>query len=93
VPEVLFSVRWPDGANESYYSPSLIVEEYLEAGAEYPVATFLDLSRTCMRIADERVRAKYGIGCAESAYTLARIEAAARRYAATDDVTVEGFRR
>jgi uncharacterized repeat protein (TIGR04042 family) len=93
VPEVHFSVRWPDGRSELFYSPSLIVEEYFEPGVGYPLAEFVDKSRTCMRIADARVREKYGFGCAESRATLARIEAKAARYSATDDVTVEGFHR
>ncbi|GAA4552313.1 MSMEG_0570 family nitrogen starvation response protein [Pseudonocardia xishanensis] len=93
VPEVLFDVRWPDGSTQSFYSPSLIVEDYFRAGRTYPVAEFVDTSRTCMRIADQRVRRKYGFGCAESVATMAGIERAAARFADTDEVTLEAFRR
>jgi uncharacterized repeat protein (TIGR04042 family) len=93
VPEVLFDVRWPDGSRQTFYSPSLIVEEHFRAGGTYPVAEFVDTSRTCMRIADQRVRQKYGFGCAQSVATMAGIERAAARYADTDHVTLESFRR
>jgi len=93
VPEMLFDVRWPDGSTQSFYSPSLVVEDHLRVGAGYPVAEFVDIGRTCMRIADERVRAKYGFGCAQSVETLARIEAAAARFDAAAEVTVERFQR
>ncbi|MEU6701038.1 MSMEG_0570 family nitrogen starvation response protein [Pseudonocardia sp. NPDC046786] len=90
---MMFDVRWPDGTEVSYYSPSLVVEEHLAAGVSYPVADFLDRSRTCMEIADARVRAKYGFGCSQSARTIALITAAAGRFAPTDEVRVESFRR
>jgi uncharacterized repeat protein (TIGR04042 family) len=93
MPEVFFDVRWPDGSAESFYSPSLIVEEHFGAGLGYTVSEFVRRSRTCMRIADDRVRAKYGFGCAESMWTIARIEASAARFAATDEVKLETFRR
>lgn len=93
VPEVLFDVRWPDGSRQTFYSPSLIVEERFSAGADYPVADFVDTSRVCMRIADQRVREKFGFGCSQSVATLAGIEQAAARFAGTDRVTLEAFRR
>ncbi|RZT88209.1 putative repeat protein (TIGR04042 family) [Pseudonocardia sediminis] len=93
MPEVMFDVRWPDGSARSYYSPSLIVEEYFSAGSGYPVSDFLDRSRTCMRIADERVQAKYGFGCAQSRRTLDLITESAARFDPADEVTVESFRR
>lgn len=93
MPEIFFDVRWPDGSTESFYSPSLIVEEHFSAGSGYPVSDFVERSRTCMRIADGRVRAKYGFGCAESKRTLARIEASATRFESDDEVTLETFRR
>lgn len=90
---MMFDVRWPDGTEVSYYSPSLVVTEHLDTGTTYPVAEFVTRSRTCMEIADARVRAKYGFGCAQSARTIALIDAAAGRFAPTDPVRVESFRR
>jgi uncharacterized repeat protein (TIGR04042 family) len=93
VPEVLFDVRWPDGSTQSFYSPSLIVEEYFDAGSAYPLEDFVERSRECMRIADQRVRAKYGVGCAQSVMTMAGIERTAARFATGGSVTLEAFRR
>ncbi len=92
MPEILFDVRWPDGSQQSFYSPSLIVAEYLEAGGEYPVADFVGRCRESLTIAGDRVYAKYGMRCAESSISIAAIERAAAAF--TDGaVRVEGFRR
>jgi uncharacterized repeat protein (TIGR04042 family) len=89
---MMFEVSWPDGSTTSYYSPSLVVEEYLQPGQEYAVADFVGRSREALVIAGERVRAKYGMGCAESAASLARIERVAASF--TEGVVrVERFRR
>ncbi|MHA6795002.1 MSMEG_0570 family nitrogen starvation response protein [Pseudonocardia bannensis] len=95
MPEVLFDTRWPDGSVQTFYSPSLIVEEYFEAGQAYPLDDFVARSRESLQLAGDRVRAKYGMGCAESAISIARIEQAAARFpdAADGTVTVERFRR
>jgi len=63
MPEMHFVARWPDGAVLRYYSPSLVVREYLEPGADYPLSEFLERSRTALRIASDRVHAKYGFAC------------------------------
>lgn len=93
MPEIRFDVEWPDGATQSCYSPSLIVQEYFAAGARYPVPEFVRLSREALGIASDRVRAKYGFPCTRSAATLADIEGAAARFSGPDQsVTVRGFR-
>jgi uncharacterized repeat protein (TIGR04042 family) len=88
VPEMAFVARWPDGAVATYYSPSLVVREYLEAGSVYPVADFVERSRSALHIASERVRAKYGYACSRAAATLARIEAKAGEFAGVAGATV-----
>lgn len=97
MPDVLFDVRWPDGSTQSFYSPSTIVKDYFEPGADYTLEEFVSRTRECMQLADERVRAKYGIGCSESAMTLAGVEYGVRRFAGREDgdelrVRVERFR-
>jgi uncharacterized repeat protein (TIGR04042 family) len=92
VPETIIAARWPDGTVREHYSPSLVVEEHLEAGAAYPVAEFVGRCREALAIASERVRAKYGFPCSRAAASLAGIEAAAARHP-TGTVTVTGFRR
>ncbi len=93
MPEMHFRIRWPDGTAEACYSPSLVIKEHLAPGESYPVADFLERSRTALRIASDRVQAKYGMPCSLALAQLARIEAAAGRFATTPEarVTVDGF--
>jgi uncharacterized repeat protein (TIGR04042 family) len=86
-----FDVRWPDGARDRLYSPSLIVRDHLTVGEQYPVADFVARSRTALGIASARVQEKYGFPCSRSAATLAHIEAAAARQDAAGAVLVETF--
>lgn len=92
MPEMTFEVRWPDGSPQSFYSPSLVVAEYLEAGREYPVADFVGRTREALGVASERVRAKYGFPCSLAAASLAGIETAAAAQP-EGSVRVERFRR
>jgi len=81
MPEMRFSIRWPDGTPERCYSPSLVIKDFFAPGASYPLADFLARSRTALNIASERVRAKYGFACASAMDQLARIETAAKAFA------------
>jgi uncharacterized repeat protein (TIGR04042 family) len=94
VPELRFAARWPDGSVLTYYSPSLVVREYLEPGTAYDLTEFIMRSRVALRIASERVREKYGFACPRAATTLAQIEAKAREFAdlANAQVRVEAPR-
>ncbi|MFQ1003273.1 MSMEG_0570 family nitrogen starvation response protein [Modestobacter sp. SSW1-42] len=91
MPEVEFDVRWPDGAQEWVYSPSTVVEDVFTAGAAYPVAEFVALTREAMGEASRRVQERYGFPCSRAAATLASVEATAARFAA-GEVQVAGFR-
>jgi uncharacterized repeat protein (TIGR04042 family) len=72
-----FIIRWPDGTTQACYSPSLVVEEFLAPGTNYPIAEFLERSRSALTIASKRVEAKYGRGCSRAMSQLALIETAA----------------
>ena len=93
MPEMRMSVRWPDGEQESYYSPSLVLKDYFQIGQSYALAEFRDRSRTALTIASERVRAKFGFPCSRAADQLARIEEKCLAFAAIPDaqVGVEAF--
>ena len=88
MPETTFRIRWPDGREEACYSPSTIVREHLDAGRTYPLAEFLNLARTALRKASDRVGARYGHPCSAAAAQLASIEATARRFDGHPDATV-----
>ncbi len=91
MPEMHFSVRWPDGGGMRCYSPSLIVREYLEVGAHYPIAEFMDRSRAMLNIGSERVRAKYGYACSAAMDQLATLEEKAAVFEGAGAVTVVAF--
>ncbi len=81
MPEMHFRIRWPDGTAEDCYSPSLVIRDFFDPGESYALADFLTRSRTALRIASDRVEAKYGRACSLAAAQLARIETAAKIFA------------
>ncbi len=92
MPEMHFTVRWPDGSEQVCYSPSLVVREHLETDVPYDVADFVQRVRTALDIASERVRAKYGFACTSAMETIADVERLARSFpSGTSRVTVTGF--
>ena len=91
MPEMHFSVRWPDGQDMRCYSPSLVVREYLEVGRAYALPDFMERSRTMLNIGSERVRAKYGYACSAAMDQLHQLEERAAAYRPEQQVTVTGF--
>ncbi|QFR33821.1 MSMEG_0570 family nitrogen starvation response protein [Ancylobacter sp. TS-1] len=93
MPEMRFTVRWPDGTVEGCYSPSLVIKDYFTPGESYPLADFLGKSREALTIASQRVEARYGFPCSRAMGQLARIEAAARNFSSLSNarVAVEAF--
>ena len=93
MPEMLFQIRWPDGAIEQCYSPSLVIRDHLAVGETYSVPEFLRRSRIALTIASDRVREKYGFACSRAIGQLAKLEATAERFSATPNggVTVTSF--
>ncbi|HTW27215.1 MAG TPA: MSMEG_0570 family nitrogen starvation response protein [Acetobacteraceae bacterium] len=88
MPEMLFRIRWPDGSEAACYSPSLVIRDFFEPGRSYELDEFLARSRTALGIASDRVAAKYGMPCVRALAQLARIEAAAARFAGRADAAV-----
>lgn len=93
MPEMHFRVRWPDGREEDCYSPSTIITEHLEVGSSYPLDAFVRKARTALEAANGRVRARFGMGCAQAMNQIDAIEAAASAFSDMPDavVRVEGF--
>lgn len=77
MPEVRFTIRWPDGTEDSCYSPSTAIRDHLAAGDAYPMAEFLNRARTGLNAASDRVAARFGYACSAAMDQLARIEARA----------------
>jgi uncharacterized repeat protein (TIGR04042 family) len=80
MPEVRFTVRWPDDSITDCYSPSTVIHDYLQAGQRYPLDDFMTRSRTALHLASERVRLKYGYACSSAMDQLERLEARALTY-------------
>lgn len=80
MPEMHFTVRWPDGRIDRCYSPSWVIEEHLEVGAVYPVDEFVARASTALNIASERVRAKYGFACSSALDQLRSLETRAQGF-------------
>ena len=75
MPEHYFTIELPDGDKQECYSPSTVVKKYFTAGEEMQAVEFLTRSRKALGEASDRVRAKYGFGCASAAMQLQDIEA------------------
>jgi uncharacterized repeat protein (TIGR04042 family) len=70
-----------------------VIRDYLELGASYSVADFLERSRAALAIASDRVREKFGTPCALAARQLEQIEVKARGFDRTGGVVrVESYR-
>ena len=88
MPEVRFQIQWPDGVEESCYSPSLVIKQYLESEAEYALSDFLERSRTALQEGSKRVEAKFGFPCSLALGQLKRLEAKSSHYADQVDAKV-----
>ena len=80
MPEMRFVIAWPDGEEETCYSPSLVIRDFFTEGETYPLADFVERSRKALTIASDRVEAKFGFPCSLARGQLARIEANASRF-------------
>jgi uncharacterized repeat protein (TIGR04042 family) len=93
MPEMRFRILWPDGVEETCYSPSLVVKEHLRVGASYETGEFLARCRIALNIASDRVKERYGHACLLALGQLARIEEGCAKFAGRSDarVSVEAF--
>ncbi|KAI9134027.1 MSMEG_0570 family nitrogen starvation response protein [Acaryochloris sp. CCMEE 5410] len=80
MPEIRFQIQWPDGTQETCYSPSLVVKDYLEPGNIYELSDFIARSQTALTIASNRVKAKYGMPCSLALGQLQSLETRAQTY-------------
>ncbi|WP_306565998.1 MSMEG_0570 family nitrogen starvation response protein [Aquabacterium sp.] len=89
MPEMHFTVRWPDGGESRCYSPSLVIQDHLTSGQRYPLADFLKRTHDALSIASERVRAKYGFACSRAMDQWAEIESNAQPFLSQPGAEVE----
>jgi uncharacterized repeat protein (TIGR04042 family) len=93
MPEMFFTVRWPDQTVTDCYSPSTIIKQYFSVGQSYPLPEFVALSRDALMMASERVHSKYGYACTSALDQLFKIEHHAKKFSDVSDalVVVEKF--
>ena len=46
MPEIRFQIQWPDGSQETCYSPSLVVKDYFTPNSDYDLGDFVQRSRS-----------------------------------------------
>jgi uncharacterized repeat protein (TIGR04042 family) len=92
MPEIRFQIQWPDGSQETCYSPSLVVKDYFTPNQDYALEEFVERSRTALQIASDRVQAKYGMPCGLALGQLKDIEARATQYQQPPQPTVRVLR-
>jgi uncharacterized repeat protein (TIGR04042 family) len=69
-----FTIEWPNGKRQRCYSPSYIIEEFLDAGQAYRVPDFLARAGAALEGASERVRERYGFACSSALDQLRELE-------------------
>jgi uncharacterized repeat protein (TIGR04042 family) len=74
MPEMHYTVRWPDARETDCYSPSLVIQDLLAPGTDYRVAEFMERVRRATAIANDRVQAKYGFFCSRANDQLDQLE-------------------
>lgn len=74
MPEVWFTLRWPDDTEERCYSPSSIICDYLKPGASYSLEEFRTLAHESLNAASGRVEKIYGHPCSRAMGQLQRRE-------------------
>lgn len=87
MPEVHFHIRWPDGTEDTCYSPSTVIRDHLAAGQTYAVSEFLTRSETALDQAALRVKAKLGFRCSNADAQAARIRSRAATFDPEETVT------
>ena len=88
MPVTTFNVHWPDGQQESCYSPSSVIKDYFELNREYSVSEFLEVCNSALNEASERVRQKYGYACSSAMDQLNAIKARCQHYDASSSAIV-----
>lgn len=88
MPEMTFTVRWPDGSVDDCYSPSLVMHDHLDPTADYTVEEFVDRTVTALDEASERVRHRFGFACTSAAATKERVQRTASGFDPHDHVRV-----
>ena len=86
MPAMTYRLRWPDQTVSVCYSPSLVIQDFFDAGASSPLPDFMARIRSATQIASDRVAAKFGFACSRANDQLAEIERLAERFSIPSDM-------
>ncbi len=88
MPDLTFRIKWPDGTEDSCYSPSSVVTQFFSEGETYPLEGFLGICDKAFEAASERVRAVYGYPCSRAALQLHQLKTRAAPFRSLPHPTV-----
>ncbi len=88
MPEVRFTLRWPDGEETTCYSPSTIIGRYLSPGTTVTVEELLSRATAGFEHASRRVEERFGFRCTSASDQLDVIRGHASRFDAAQLVKV-----
>lgn len=88
MPETVFKIHLPDGSSHSCYSPSTIVLKYFSAGDKMPNKEFIQKARESLKIASDRVEAKFGYQCSGAMNSLHQIEKLSAQFKPEDLIEI-----
>jgi uncharacterized repeat protein (TIGR04042 family) len=88
MPEMTFTVRWPDGSVTNCYSPSLVMHDFLRVGDVLAVDSFVARTSEALDLASLRVKAKFGFECTSAMQQKSEIVDAAAGFDAGSSVQV-----
>lgn len=87
MPETYVRIAWPDGREDTVYSPSSTIREYLPPGAELNLREFGTRLAEGLDHASRRVAAIYGFACSASAAEKSRLLVAVQQAEAASGPT------
>lgn len=88
MPAMHYTILWPDATQSVAYSPSLVIQDYFQPGADYPLSDFMRRVREATAIANQRVEAKFGFVCSRAGDQLDDTERRAATFALQPDAPV-----
>ncbi|WP_118135652.1 MSMEG_0570 family nitrogen starvation response protein [Oceanicella sp. SM1341] len=88
MPEVRFTLRWPDGSEDVCYSPSTVITRFFTVGESYALPDFLTRARIGYEKASMRVAERYGYACTAAMAELDRLEARAAAFEGQEGATI-----
>ncbi|WP_216902362.1 MSMEG_0570 family nitrogen starvation response protein [Synechococcus sp. CCY 9618] len=88
MPEVELNLDWPDGTITRLYSPSTVILEHLAPGQVVSVQELRARGSLALRLASERVRARYGFACTRADEEEQRLLTRAARFGDGEQVVI-----